>query len=96
MTKRMGGFRRKTRDKLKRSAHEKGRIDLRRYFQSFKLGESVCFKADPSFQGGMYFPRFHGKIGVVNGKVGECYKIIFNDKNKEKTLIVHPVHLKRR
>ncbi len=90
----MGGMRRKTRSKLRKSPKEHGKINIRAFFRKFKLGERVCLKADPSYQNGMYLPRFHGKSGIVEGMQGKCYKIKFKDHKKEKVTIVHPVHLK--
>mgnify|MGYP002725774024 CR=1 FL=1 len=95
MATRVGGFRRKTRSKLRKRPSEKGKISIRRYFQELKEGSSVCFKAEPAVQKGMYFPRFHGKTGKVVGKEGKCYKVSFKDGNKEKIAVVHPVHLKK-
>ena len=43
----------------------------------------------------MYFPRFHGKIGTVVSQKGRCYTVKIKDGNAEKTLIVHPVHLRK-
>jgi len=95
MTTRIGGFRRKTRRKLRKPAREKGKLSIKKYFQSFKNGEKVCFKADPSYQKAMYFPRFHGRSGEVIGKEGSCYKVKFKDQRKEKIAVVHPIHLKK-
>ncbi len=44
---------------------------------------------------GMYFPRFMGKSGIISGKAGTCYQVAIKDQNKEKTLVIHPVHLRR-
>ncbi len=95
MAQRTGGARRKTRSKFKKKAKDKGKISIRRYLQEFKNGERVVLKAEPTIQKGMYFRRFHGKVGKVMGKKGECYKVIIKDFNKEKEVIVHPVHLKK-
>jgi len=95
MVKRIGGFRRKTRHKLKKAHGKKGKISIRNYFQQFKVGQKVLLKAEPAVQKGMYFPRFHSKTGVVKGKKGSCYEINIKDGKKEKLLIIHPVHLKR-
>ena len=46
-------------------------------------------------QKGMYHSRFYGKMGVVKGKKGRCYEVMITDGSKQKTLIVHPVHLKK-
>ncbi len=95
MAKRIGGFRRKTRNKLKKDIRSKGKISIRNYFQNFEIGDKVLLQAEPAVQKGMYFPRFHSKMGIVKGKSGACYQIIIKDGKKEKTLIVHPVHLRK-
>lgn len=95
MTKRLGGFRRKTRNKLKKNIRKKGKISLSNYFQTLNTGDKVLLKAEPAVQKGMYYPRFHGKIGTVKGKTKSCYKVEIKDGNKLKTLIVHPVHLRK-
>lgn len=95
MTQRMGGARRKTRHKLAKNVRDKGKVSLARYFQDFKVGDKVCLAAEPSIHEGMYFPRFHGKVGTVSGKRGKCYEIQIKDVKMPKTLVVHPVHLKR-
>ncbi|MDP2906675.1 MAG: 50S ribosomal protein L21e [Nanoarchaeota archaeon] len=95
MSKRIGGFRRKTRNKLKKSLRDKGKISINKYFQEFKIGEKVVLKAEPAIQKGMYFPRFHSKTGLIKGKKGSCYEIIIKDGGKAKMLIVHPIHLQK-
>ncbi len=95
MVDRSGGFRRKTRSKLRKNIRDRGKISLRRYLQVFKKGERVLLKAEPAVQKGMYFPRYHGKSGLIKNKIGECYEVLIKDGGKEKTLIVHPVHLKK-
>tara|TARA_Y100000310_G_C20661064_1_gene804840 strand:- start:745 stop:1038 length:294 start_codon:yes stop_codon:yes gene_type:complete len=95
MVKRIGGARRKTRNIFKKNIKKKGKISLRKYFQMFKEGEGVLLNMEPSIQKGAYFRRFHSKKGVIKGKKGKCYIVLINDKGKQKTLIVHPVHLKK-
>jgi large subunit ribosomal protein L21e len=95
MVKRIGGFRRRTRDKLKKDLNKKGKISLRSYLQKFAVGDRVNLALEPSVHKGMYNPRFHALTGKVSGQAGGCYKVLINDQGKEKTLVVHPVHLKR-
>ena len=95
MVKRIGGLRRKTRYKFRKERRSRGKISITRYFQSFNLGDRVHLVVEPAVQKGMYHPRFLGRAGIVKGKRGRCYKITINDLGKEKTLIVHPIHLKR-
>jgi len=95
MAKRIGGPRRKTRNKLKKNIREKGKISITRYFQRLNEGDKVYLTAEPAVQKGMYFPRFHGQSGVIVGKQGACYRVKIKDKNKEKVILIHPVHLKK-
>ena len=91
----MGGSRHSTRDKFSRNRSEKGKIDITRALQTFKIGDKVGFKADGGVQKGIYHPRFHGKSGVVKGTRGRCYEITIKDINKTKTIVVSPSHLVR-
>ncbi len=95
MVKRIGRSRRKTRHSMKKNVRNKGKISISSYFQEFKEGDKVTLKAEPAFQKGMYFRRFHGRKGVVKKKTGKCYEVMLKDKGKQKMLIVHPVHLKK-
>ena len=95
MTKRLGGFRRKTRSKLRKNYRDSGKLSIAKYLEEFKLNDKVILKAEPSIQKGMYFPRFHAKPGIVIGSQGNCCKVKIKDGGKDKVLIVHPAHLKR-
>jgi len=95
MVKRLGSKNRKTRQKLSKNIHTKSKIRISTYLQSFKSGDRVALKVEPAIQKGQYYLRFHGKTGQVTGSQGECYKVKIRDFNKQKTLLVHPIHLKR-
>lgn len=95
MVQRTGGFRRKTRHKLQKPKKEKGKISITKYFQEFEKGDKVLLKAEPAVQKGMYNPRFHSKVGVINSKQGNCYDISIMDHDKAKTVVVHPIHLRK-
>jgi large subunit ribosomal protein L21e len=95
MVQRIGGFRRKTRSKLSKKPRDKGKLSITKFIATFNEGERVNLKADPSVAKGQYFPRFHGKTGVVTGQRGNCYEVKIMDGRIEKTVIVHPVHLNK-
>lgn len=95
MSARKGGSRRKSRHKLMKSSRSRGKLSLTRYLQEFTDGDDVLLIAESSVHEGLYHPRFHGKQGEVVGKQGSCYYIKITDGGKEKTLLVHPVHLSR-
>ncbi len=95
MAKRTGGFRRKTKHKMSKNYRDKGKISLANYLQEFNAGDRVCLVADPSVHAGMYHPRFYGKSGTIVAKRGGCYEVQIKDVRMNKTLLVHPVHMKR-
>jgi len=92
MVKRLDGARKRSRHKMKKALGSKGKISITKYFQEFKEGDKAVLKAEPAYQNGMYPLKFHGKICVVSGKRGKCYEVTIRD-GKQKTLLVHPVHL---
>lgn len=95
MVTRIGGFRRKTRSKFRKNISSRGKLSLTRFLQVFNPKDKVVLKAEPAYQRGLYFPRFHGKNGIVEGMQGNCCKVAIKDGNKEKLVLVHPVHLKK-
>lgn len=73
---------------------EHGKIKLGQYFQEFKKREKVAVVRELSVQ--PKFPKqLQGRSGTIDGKRGNCYIVKIKDLNKEKTYIIHPVHLKR-
>ena len=78
----------------RKKQREHGKIRLSEYFQEFKKGDRVSVKRELAVQ--PKFPsKLQGRSGVVSGKKGESYTVKINDLNKEKTYIIHPVHLRR-
>ncbi len=72
---------------------EHGKIKLSNYFQEFKKGQRVAVVRELSVQ--PKFPKqLQGKSGVIGSKRGNSYIVKIKDLNKEKTYIIHPVHLK--
>ena len=95
MVKRIGGIRRKTRYKFRKEKRNRGKISITRYFQAFTVGDKVYLGVESAVQKGMYYPHFMGKSGIIKSKRGNCYEVTINDLGKEKTLIIHPVHLRK-
>ena len=72
----------------------KGKIKFSRYFQEFKKNDIVAVDKELAVQ--PKFPKkLQGRCGVVIGKRGDSYIVKMNDLNKEKTYIIHPLHLKK-
>lgn len=96
MGSRKGGARRKSRRTMSKHARKKGKVKLSSHFAGFNEGDRVLLSTEPAVQRGMYHLRFHGKTGKVLSKKGKCYEVQIQDGKNKKTLIVHPVHLKRK
>ena len=60
MVQRIGGIRRKTRYKLKKTRKLKGKLSLGKYLEEYNPGDKVMLRADPTVQEGMMNPKFRG------------------------------------
>lgn len=96
MASRIGGSKRKSRYKTKKHVRRRGKISITKFFQKFELGDKVYLDIEPAVQKGMYAAKYIGKPGIIKKQTGKCYNIAINDGKKEKIIIVHPVHLRKR
>lgn len=87
------GPRARTRHKLQKKI--RGMPKVNDMLRKFAVGDKVAIKIEPSVHSAMPFPRYQGKIGSVVGTRGSAYLVAIKDGRKEKTLISHPVHLKK-
>lgn len=85
----------KERKKLSNSPREKGMSPPSRAVEEFDIGEKVHININKSLHKGRPHPRFQGKTGEIIGSQGRAYKVEIKDKDKTKTLIVTPHHLRR-
>ncbi len=71
-----------------------GKIRLSDYFQEFKKGDKVSVIRELALQ--PKFPKqIQGRTGAILDKRGKYYIVKINDLNKEKSYLIHPVHLRR-
>ena len=78
----------------RKSVREHGKIPFSKYFQKFEKGDRIAVKRELTVQ--PKFPkRLQGRSGVVSGKRGNSYIVSIYDIRKEKTYIIHPVHLRK-
>jgi ribosomal protein L21E len=78
----------------KKKVRTRGKIQLSRYFQKLKEGDSVAVIREKSVNSS--FPvRLQGRTGVVIEKRGRSYVVKFQEKRTEKRFIIEPIHLKR-
>lgn len=87
------GFRRKTRQILKKKPRERGMQPLGRMLHKYNSGDKVVVKIDSSIHGGMPHSRYYGKVGVVMEQRGRAYIIELIEEDKTRELIVRPEHL---
>jgi len=77
-----------------KKSRKKGKISFNRYFQKLKEGEIVAVVREISLR--PRFPqRLQGRTGTIAEKRGKAYLVKINDKNKEKSYLIEPIHLRK-
>ncbi len=89
------GPRANSRKKLRKKVRERGLPPIRRYLAKYDIGDRAAIDISSSEHYGFPHHRFQGLTGEVVGMQGNCYKVKIRDGKKYKTLIVHPVHLRK-
>ncbi len=73
---------------------QKGKIRFSEYFKKLDNNDRVAVVIEKAVRAA--FPkRLQGRSGKVIGERGRFKSVEINDKNKVKTYIIHPVHLKK-
>jgi len=92
MSKASKGYRSGTRMKLK--GNVKNKFKPEKFLKEYKAGDKVIINHDSAVQKGLPYPRFKGKLGVVESKRGNAYVVKVKIGKAEKTVITGPEHLK--
>ena len=72
----------------------RGKLQFSRYFQELKEGDFVAISREPAVQSS--FPeRLQGITGTIKKRQGKAYIITIKDGNKEKEILIEPIHLKK-
>ena len=72
----------------------RGKLQLSKYFQELKDGDSVAVVREPAVQSS--FPKtLQGRTGVIESKRGKSYVVKIKDLNKEKKFLIEAIHLKK-
>ena len=87
------GFRRKSRQILKKKPRERGMQSLGKALYKYNIGDKTLIKIDPSVHGGMPHARYSGKIGVVTEERGRAYIVEMKEGGKTRKLIIRHEHL---
>ena len=78
----------------KKPVRARGKLMFSRYFQKFNDGDRVAIVRELSIP--KNFPeRFQGRTGTIEGKRGRTYFVKINDQNREKRLLIAPIHLRK-
>ena len=87
------GFRRKSRNILKKSPRKRGMQPPGRMLHEYNIGDKAVVKIDSSVHEGMPHVRYHGRVGLVVEQRGRAYVVEVRDGSKIRKLIVRPEHL---
>jgi len=78
----------------RKNVRTRGKLPLSKYFQDFKVGESVAVIRERAVASS--FPvRLQGRTGVVEDKRGKAYIIKIKDQDKEKKFLIEPKQKKK-
>lgn len=94
MVVRSKGSRSKTRHKLSKHPRTRGKPPVTHSLRDYPLGTKVAITINSSVQKGMPHPRFQGLTGNVVERRGDAFIIELYSKNKQKTIISRPEHLR--
>ena len=78
----------------KKPIRTRGKLQLSRYFQELNEGDFVAISREQSVPVN-FEKRFQGITGIVEGKRGKAYIVKIKDGNKEKKILIEPIHLKK-
>jgi large subunit ribosomal protein L21e len=78
----------------KKPIRTRGKLQLSRYFQELEKGDFVAISREKAAQSN-FEKRLQGITGVVEEKRGKAYMVKFKDGNKEKRILIEPIHLKK-
>ena len=94
MAVRSKGFHSKTRHKLSKHPRERGNPPPTHSLRDYPPGTKVAVTINASVHKGMPHPRFQGLTGNVVERRGDAFVIELYAKNKQKTIIARPEHLR--
>jgi large subunit ribosomal protein L21e len=78
----------------KKLVRTRGKLQFSRYFQELNEGDFVAISREQSVPVN-FEKRIQGLTGIVEGKRGKVYIVKIKEGNKEKRILVEPIHLKK-
>ncbi len=93
MVRRSKGYRSRTRSLLRKKPRERGKIGLSRILRAYQPGEKVTILLEPSTHKGMPHRRYHGRVGIIEGKRGKSYVVHVEMGKQTKKIVARPEHI---
>ena len=95
MVKRSKGLRCSTRQKMRVTPRNRGKVPVTKSLITYSLGDRAAIKIEPRIHKGQPHAKFQGRTGKIVGTQGKAYYVEIRDGGKQKRLLVRPEHLKR-
>ncbi len=92
--KRSKGIKNKTRQTLRVSPRDRGKLKISDLLKELKSGDRVLIKPHPSHQVTIPHRRYFGLVGTVSDRKGSCYSVNVKMGSKIKELVISPAHLR--
>lgn len=94
MARRSKGLKSKGRKKFTKHPRDRGHPPATAAVKELPLGSRVAIIINPTVQKGQPHHRYHGRIGILQKKVGRAYVVEIEEGAKKKSIICTPEHLK--
>ena len=94
MVKRSHGYRVGSRKLMTKKVRQRGMPSLGRLLRTYTEGDRVDIIIDSAIHGGQPHKRYHGRVGVIQGRRGRSYEVETTLGKKTKLLIIRPEHLR--
>jgi len=94
MVKRSHGYRVGSRKLMTKKVRERGMPSLGKLLRAYNEGDRVDIIIDSAIHGGQPHKRYHGRVGIIQGRRGQSYEVQTTLGNKTKLLIIRPEHLR--
>jgi large subunit ribosomal protein L21e len=79
---------------MTKKARQRGMPSLGKLLHTYDEGDRVDIIIDSAIHGGQPHKRYHGRVGIIQGRRGRAYEVETTLGKKTKLLIIRPEHLR--
>jgi large subunit ribosomal protein L21e len=79
---------------MTKKVRQRGMPSLGKLLQTYTEGDRVDIIIDSAIHGGQPHKRYHGRVGIIQGRRGRSYEVETTLGKKTKLLIIRPEHLR--